>query len=43
MESIKQLHIGQSCKGVMLKTTIFNAATNKEKYEYSLKDITPID
>jgi len=43
MESIKQLHIGQSCKGVMLKTTIFNAATNKEKHEYSLKDITPID
>jgi hypothetical protein len=43
MESIKQLHIGQSCKGVMLKATIFNAATNKEKYEYSLKDITPID
>lgn len=43
MDSIKQLHIGQNCKGVMLKTTIFNAATNKEKYEYSLKDITPID
>lgn len=43
MESIKQLHIGQGCKGVMLKTTIFNAATNKEKYEYSLKDITSID
>lgn len=43
MESIKQLHIGQSCKGVMLKTTIFNAATNKEKHEYSLKNITPID
>lgn len=43
MESIKQLHIGQNCKGTMLKTTIFNAATNKEKYEYSLKNITPID
>lgn len=43
MESIKQLHIGQSCKGVMLKTTIFNPATNKEKHEYSLKDITPLD
>src|SRR6185436_20085504 len=27
MESIKQLHIGQYCRGSMLKTTIFNAAT----------------
>jgi hypothetical protein len=43
MQSIKQLHIGQYCKGIMLKTTIFNSATNKEKFEYSLKQITAID
>jgi len=43
MDSIKQLHIGQSCKGIILKTNILNAATNNEKYEYSLKAINPID
>lgn len=43
MESMKQLHIGQFSKGVMLKTTIFNPATNKEKHEYSLKEISAVD
>ena len=43
MESIKQLHIGQSCKGVMFKTTLFNAAINYKKHVYSLKNISPID
>jgi len=38
-ETIKQLHVGDSCKGVILKTTIFNPATQKEKHEFTLKDI----
>lgn len=40
IEVIKQLHVGDFCKGVLLKTTIFNPATGKEKYEYTLRDIT---
>ena len=38
-EIIKQLHVGAFCKGVILKTTIFNPATGKEKYEYILREI----
>lgn len=38
-EQIKQLHVGDFCKGTILKTIIFNAATGKEKYEYILRDI----
>lgn len=38
-EVIKQLHVGAFCKGVILKTTIFNPATGKEKYEYTLREI----
>jgi hypothetical protein len=38
-EEIKQLHVGDYCKGIILKTTIFNPATGKEKCEYSLKEI----
>lgn len=38
-ELIKQLHLGDFCKGVILKTIIFNPATGKEKYEYSLREI----
>ena len=39
IEQIKQLHVGDFCKGTILKTIIFNAATGKEKYEYILRDI----
>ena len=39
IEQIKQLHVGDFCKGTILKTIIFNAATGKEKYEYLLRDI----
>ena len=39
IEQIKQLHVGDFCKGTILKTTIFNPATGKEKYEYVLRDI----
>jgi hypothetical protein len=38
-EIIKQLHVGAFCKGVILKTTIFNPVTGKEKYEYTLSEI----
>ena len=38
-ETIKQLHVGDFCNGVILKTTIVNPATGKEKYEYLLRDI----
>lgn len=43
IEVIKQLHVGDFCKGVLLKTTIFNPATGKEKYEYTLRDITILE
>ncbi len=39
IKTIKQLHIGSFCKGVFLKTTIFNSTTGTEKYEYALRDI----
>ena len=39
IEQIKQLHVGDFCKGTILKTIIFNAATGKEKYEFILRDI----
>lgn len=39
-DTIKQLHVGDSCKGVIVKTIIYNPATEKEKYEYTLKEIT---
>lgn len=39
IEQIKQLHVGDYCKGIILKTIIFNAATRKEKFEYILRDI----
>ncbi|MEY2922022.1 MAG: hypothetical protein RL108_644 [Bacteroidota bacterium] len=39
MEQIKLLHVGDLCKGTILKTIIFNIATGKEKYEYTLRDI----
>lgn len=42
-ETIKQLHVGDFCKGLLLKTTILNPVTGKEKYEYTLQDITIIE
>ena len=38
-DTIKQLHVGDNCKGIIIKTTIYNPATEKEKYEYTLKEI----
>jgi hypothetical protein len=38
-EVIKQLHVGAFCRGVILKTTIVNPATGKEKPEYTLREI----
>jgi hypothetical protein len=38
-EAIQQLHIGQFCKGTILKTAIVNPVTNRTKYEYSLTQI----
>ncbi len=38
-EKIKQLHVGNSCKCVISQTTIFNQATDKKKYEFSLIEI----
>lgn len=42
IEEVKQLHIGQICNCVLSKTTIFNPATGKEKFEYLLKSISPV-
>jgi hypothetical protein len=39
IEQIKQLHVGDFCKGTILKTIIFNAATGKEKHEFILREI----
>lgn len=36
---IKQLHVGDFCRGTILKTVLYNPATGKEKHEYSLQDI----
>lgn len=36
---IKQLHVGDYCRGKILKTVLYNPATGKEKHEYSLQDI----
>lgn len=41
IEYMKQFHIGQICQGKMMKTSIFNQASKKEKYEYSLYEIYP--
>lgn len=41
-ELMKQFHIGDLCTGTILKTTIFNPATGKEKYEYVLRDLIGI-
>ena len=43
LETIKQLHVGDFCKGLLLKKTIFNKVTKKEKYEYSLGNITVME
>lgn len=39
IEKIKQLHVGDLCKGIILKTIIMSAVTGKERYEYALQDI----
>lgn len=39
IEDIKQLHVGDFCKGTILKTTIQNPATGKERHEYLLNEI----
>lgn len=42
IDIIKQLHVGDICKGIILKTIIYNPATGKEKFEYTLREITLI-
>lgn len=39
LEKMKEFHIGDLCKGVITKTTIYNPLTDKEKIEYNLKTI----
>jgi hypothetical protein len=39
LSSMKQFHIGDSCKGIIIKTTISNPLSDKEKYEFLLKEI----
>jgi hypothetical protein len=39
LERMKEFHIGDSCKGVVSKSTIYNPITHKEKYQYDLKKI----
>lgn len=41
VDDIKQFHVGDFCKGVILKTKIYSPATEKEKFEYLLKNIQP--
>jgi hypothetical protein len=36
LDEIKQLHIGDSCSGTILKTTFQNPVTGKNRYEYLL-------
>jgi hypothetical protein len=39
LERMKEFHIGDPCKGVISKSTIYNPVTHKEKYQYDLKKI----
>jgi len=39
LEKMKEFHIGDFCKGIIIKTTIYNSLTEKEKVEYNLKAI----
>ena len=39
LEKMKEFHIGDYCKGIITKTTIYNPLTSKEKVEYNLKSI----
>ncbi|MDD2438468.1 MAG: hypothetical protein PHF41_13145 [Massilibacteroides sp.] len=39
LEKMKEFHIGDYCKGIITKTTIYNPLTDKEKIEYNLKMI----
>lgn len=39
LEKMKEFHIGDYCKGIITKTTIYNPLTDKEKIEYNLKKI----
>lgn len=39
LEKMKEFHIGDECKGVISKVTIYNPLTDKEKIEYNLKKI----
>jgi len=39
LEKMKKFHIGDYCKGIIAKTTIYNPLTDKEKVEYNLKTI----
>ena len=39
LEKMKEFHIGDYCKGIITKTSIYNPLTDKEKIEYNLKTI----
>lgn len=39
LDEMKKLHIGAIVKGIITKTTFYNPLTDKEKHEYTLKDI----
>ena len=41
-DNIKQFHVGDFCKGIILRTKIYSPAAEKEKYEYTLKEIKPV-
>ncbi len=39
LEKMKEFHIGDYCKGILTKISIYNPLTDKEKIEYNLKSI----
>ncbi len=39
LDKMKEFHIGDHCKGIIIKTTIYNPLSDKEKVEYNLKSI----
>ncbi|RCW23132.1 hypothetical protein [Marinilabilia salmonicolor] len=39
LEKMKEFHIGDFCKGIISKISIYNPITDKEKVEYNLKTI----
>lgn len=42
LEDMKEYHIGDACKMVISRTSIFNPINNTEKFEYLLRSIKPL-